>query len=341
MLGSDSGSSDLSEVDASSSSSEEDMTLDHRIPSKNPNPPYSLQGRNSNIPPNLTPPKKRLPQSTAMYRTNLAAPSTPSSLSSFSPGTTSGKKGFSKKHALHLGVPTSISLSSSGSDSDSLSSDLSDSDVNGSLAAVGSQKSRGKRLPAKSNSTASSSKHGPDPIAPKGAPISLTDSQPVYSQEIMDGSLMLPPHARFNKNTGQSKPHRSDATTPASRGAGKKGGRVGRGLLAGGSKTKGGGASEAVVIDFDDEDDEPYVSLGSNSTTPLPPILVTPNPSSLTPKSEKKIKAAASKSKEKKTKAKKGKQPSSKQADQEVYCVCRGTYDGSEFMIACDRCEGE
>ncbi|OAQ25716.1 hypothetical protein K457DRAFT_80181, partial [Linnemannia elongata AG-77] len=23
----------------------------------------------------------------------------------------------------------------------------------------------------------------------------------------------------------------------------------------------------------------------------------------------------------------------------DVYCICRGPYDGVEFMIACDRCE--
>ncbi|KAF9971944.1 hypothetical protein BGZ73_005015 [Actinomortierella ambigua] len=335
MLGSDSGSSDLSEVDASSSSSsEEDMTLDHRIPNKkNPSPLQPLQNRTSNIPPNLTPPKKRLPQSAAIFRASLPAPSASSPFSSTAPSTTSGKKNFSKKYTSQVGTPASVSsfLSSSGSDSDSLGSDLSDSDGAESVATVKSQKSRGKRLPAKS----SPSVHEPSLVVPKGAPISLTDSQPVYSQEIMDGTL--------NKNTSLAKSHKSDAATSSSRG-GKKGGRAGRGLLSGSTSAKGG-VSKAIVIDFDEdegEDDEQYVSLGSNSPASLPPILAhsTPTTSSskVTSKTEKKLKAA-SKTKEKKKRTKKGGQPSSKQADQEVYCICRGTYDGSEFMIACDRCE--
>ncbi|KAG0231070.1 hypothetical protein BGW41_002326 [Actinomortierella wolfii] len=338
MLGSDSGSSDLSEVDASSSSSsEEDLTLDHRIPNNRNTNHHQQQPTQTriNIPPNLTPPKKRLPQSSgASYRHNATSSSfsSPITSSSTAPTTVSGKN-TSKKYtqAVNMHSSASRSLLSSGSDSDSLGSELSDSDDEELSTAVGGgQKGRGKHLAAKSQPSG--------PTTSRGAPISLSDSQPVYSQEIMDGTLMLPPHARFNRKVGQSKSSKGDSSS-SSRG-GKKGGRGGRGLLTGNAKAKG--SAETVVIDFeedgeglDSDDESQYASLGTNSKPTIPSILATP---SSTTKSGKKTKAA-SKSKEKKSKTKKGGRPSSNKADQEVYCICRGTYDGSEFMIACDRCE--
>lgn len=51
------------------------------------------------------------------------------------------------------------------------------------------------------------------------------------------------------------------------------------------------------------------------------------------PKSRK-TKTKASKA----SKAKKGVQP--RQSKPEEYCICRKGYDGEEFMIACDGCQG-
>ncbi|KAF9967760.1 PHD finger protein 8 [Mortierella alpina] len=55
------------------------------------------------------------------------------------------------------------------------------------------------------------------------------------------------------------------------------------------------------------------------------------------PKATPKKVAGGTSSKEKKAGARKVGRP--KSVSKDVYCICRGPYDGIEFMIACDRCE--
>ncbi|KAF8942370.1 hypothetical protein BGZ47_006556 [Haplosporangium gracile] len=194
----------------------------------------------------------------------------------------------------------------------------------------------------------------------KNAPISLSDSLPVYSQEIMNGSMMATAAAR-------------NGATISGRGRGR--GR-GRAPLAGHGSRKHD-TSGATVIDFDASSPPPEESVPPTPVQhaqliqpiqhiqpvqyiqpvqPVPPVQpapvpvlavsIAPFPIALAPARKKKdtlterpvAKVAKTGSGSKpKAGAKKVGRP--KTISKDVYCICRGPYDGVEFMIACDRCE--
>ncbi|KAF9573065.1 hypothetical protein EC968_009025 [Mortierella alpina] len=181
------------------------------------------------------------------------------------------------------------------------------------------------------------------------APISLSASQPVYSHlEITEGTLAHPLSAA-------SRPHQQPHAPAGGRGRGR--GR-GRGPLAGHGSRKYGG-SGPTVIDFTSSSPPPEgndhtLTQQVEATTPIPssshthasatqqlqPVTLDREKKGLSadrPKPSSKKAAAGAGSKEKKPGARKVGRP--KSVSKDVYCICRGPYDGIEFMIACDRCE--
>ncbi|KAF9214081.1 hypothetical protein BGZ59_004353 [Podila verticillata] len=199
------------------------------------------------------------------------------------------------------------------------------------------------------------------------APISLSDSQPVYSQQILDGTmLLLPASSKFNLPPGGALPGRGGSI--AGRGRGR--GRARVPLAAGRSKYDASGA--AIEVDFNESspppEDSPATvlvksaqpfqktttppSFVSVTTTPVATSLPVPTvfraldpplpPAKKEPSVEgvkpglKPGRSAGVGAKPKSSK-KVGRPP--KSVSKDVYCVCRGPYDGVEFMIACDRCE--
>ncbi|KAF8962380.1 CXXC-type zinc finger protein 1, partial [Entomortierella lignicola] len=169
----------------------------------------------------------------------------------------------------------------------------------------------------------------------KDAPISLSASQPVYSQEIMDRSMMLlPSNSKYNAH--------SSHTPTSGRGRGRGRGRT---LLSGHGSHKYD-ATGTTVIDFEDfsnaldESDEAQ-DLTSSKPTASTSIPNAPKASNtVRKKTETKVKSS------KTSNGANGKQKSGsrkvgrpKSVSKDVYCICRESYDGVEFMIACDRCE--
>ncbi|KAI7821991.1 hypothetical protein BC939DRAFT_454438 [Gamsiella multidivaricata] len=172
-----------------------------------------------------------------------------------------------------------------------------------------------------------------------GAPISLSASQPIYSKEIMEKSMMhSPANAKYNA-------HPNTSNSGRGRGRGR-----GRAPMAGHGSRKYD-AQGTMVIDFEN----PSVSIedGTEKQHPIPAVAaetasiprVSPTPST----AHKKKKTTTGRSKTKASKpvgGTNGKQKAGgrkigrpKSVSKDVYCICRGPYDGIEFMIACDRCE--
>ncbi|KAF9288208.1 hypothetical protein BGZ68_000671 [Mortierella alpina] len=181
------------------------------------------------------------------------------------------------------------------------------------------------------------------------APISLSASQPVYShQEIMQGTLA-------HSHSASSRPHQQPHAPTAARGRGRGRGRV---PLAGHGSRKYGG-SGPTVIDFTSSSPPPEghdhgIIQRTKATAPthLPSqidVHATEQLQSVSldrekkgssadrPKPASKKAAGGTSAKEKKPGARKVGRP--KSVSKDVYCICRGPYDGIEFMIACDRCE--
>ncbi|KAF9180049.1 hypothetical protein BGZ51_006440 [Haplosporangium sp. Z 767] len=180
-----------------------------------------------------------------------------------------------------------------------------------------------------------------NPLTSKNAPISLSASQPVYSQEIMDGSL--PTAEKFQTHLG---------SLPSGRGRGRGRGRAP--LASHGSRKYD--AAGVTVIDFEassppPEDVAPLASATFSSTTSqhldgqVATVPIVMRNTLVAPTRKKKeattktktVKAAGGTNNKQKPGARKVGRP--KSVSKDVYCICRGPYDGIEFMIACDRCE--
>jgi len=291
MLSSDSGSSDLS--DAASLSSDNSLGSgsedDHR-----------------------TVKVKMRPQATSFSSPTL--PKTSTSAAPLGP-----QQKSSRTARAH-----SFSSSDSGDSTDPSSSDL-DDDGNG-----GQGKRPPNHLRTSTKYPSAKNKEKRDKraqVQPQGnAPISLSASQPVYSQDIITASTSA------LASRGISTPSRG-------RGRGR-----GRASLAGHGSRKYD-APGATVIDFEEfsQLDDLSITLPSSSTVAQQP---TTTPVALArgkkersierTKPAKPAKASVSKPK---TGARKVGRP--KTVSKDVYCICRGPYDGVEFMIACDRCEGK
>ncbi|KAF9110179.1 hypothetical protein BGX27_006693 [Mortierella sp. AM989] len=171
------------------------------------------------------------------------------------------------------------------------------------------------------------------------APISLSASQPVYSQEIMDRSMMLlPANAKYNVRP---------QIPISSRGRGRGRGRA----LLSGHRSRKYDAASTTVIDFEDLSGAPEESIytkelnSSKSSIPtsIPHASSTPNTvpkkkgTPVDPIKAKFPKVASGANNKQKSGSRKVGRP--KSVSKDVYCICRGPYDGVEFMIACDRCE--
>lgn len=233
--------------------------------------------------------------------------------------------------------------------------------------------SKGVRAPINTPKDKKEKKKEKKPRIPEhttNAPISLSDSLPVYSQQILDGTmLLLPATSKFNLPAGVTLPGRGGSI--AGRGRGR--GRARVPLAAGRSKYDASGA--AIEVDFNEaspppEDPTP-APVPSNSypiiqtTTPpsVPVPVATPNPvaySSPVPTISRTLDPTPVKKEPPVERAKPGPKPGRsagtaadvkpksskkvgrppKSVSKDVYCICRGPYDGVEFMIACDRCEG-
>ncbi|KAF9293859.1 hypothetical protein BGZ74_011524, partial [Mortierella antarctica] len=232
--------------------------------------------------------------------------------------------------------------------------------------------SKGVRAPINTPKDKKEKKKEKKPRIPEhttNAPISLSDSLPVYSQQILDGTmLLLPATSKFNLPAGATLPGRGGSI--AGRGRGR--GRARVPLAAGRSKYDASGA--AIEVDFNEaspppEDPTP-APVPSNSypiiqtTTPpsVPVPIATPNPvaySSPVPTISRTLDPTPVKKEPPVERAKPGPKPGRsagtaadvkpksskkvgrppKSVSKDVYCICRGPYDGVEFMIACDRCE--
>ncbi|KAG0253093.1 hypothetical protein BG011_006576 [Mortierella polycephala] len=311
MLDSDSGSSDLSEASSlssdNSSGSEADVT-------KNPQPARSRLQQQQ---PHTVTPIRSVQHPNHQHQQPIH--------SSYNPAT-----------ARPVSVPLPRPLqrnysSSSGSGSGSDTGDSSGSDS--SIDQYGSRHHSSKGLlpkPQKAKAT--------NPLTSKNAPISLSASQPVYSQEIMDGSL--PTAEKFQTHS---------SSLASSRGRGRGRGRVA--LASHGSRKYD--AAGVTVIDFEassppPEDAAPPASATSTSAPPQHfdgQAVTVPRNTLVAPTRKKKEataktktpKAAGGTNNKQKPGARKVGRP--KSVSKDVYCICRGPYDGIEFMIACDRCE--
>ncbi|CAO3570878.1 unnamed protein product [Mortierella alpina] len=275
------------------------------------------------------------------------APHRPPNSSSFSSSFSSPQPPTHIKLGLSKSPTSSPSDSASQSSADEDSSDQ-DDDGNGG---------QGKRPPQHILASQQYPTTTPKARKPKtpsvkqssNAPISLSASQPVYShQEITEGALA-------HSHSAASRPHQQPHPPTAARGRGR--GR-GRGSLAGHGSRKYGG-SGPTVIDFTSsspppEGQGPSLTQRMKATTPTPspshinalatqqlqPVSLDrekKEPSADRPKPASKKAAGGTSVKEKKTGARKVGRP--KSVSKDVYCICRGPYDGVEFMIACDRCE--
>ncbi|KAG0006217.1 hypothetical protein BGZ80_008498 [Entomortierella chlamydospora] len=250
---------------------------------------------------------KDKPQSTALRNKQQYSTLNRPSLNPSHPPLTSTHR--IRQHGAHA----SLSLSASGSDDGSNSEESSGAD----------EDIAHNRKNAKSSSP--------------NAPISLSASKPVYSQEVMNRSMMLmPANAKYNA-------HSQTPTSSRGRGRGR-----GRALLSGHRPHKYD-ATSTTVIDFEGfstalEDSKETKELASSKAAT--PASVS-DAASTTDVVRKKKGADQSKLKDSRsTSGTNGKQKLGsrkvgrpKSVSKDVYCVCRGPYDGVEFMIACDRCE--
>lgn len=290
MLSSDSGSSDLS--DAASLSS------DNSLGSGSEDDHHTVKVK---MRPQTTTPSSSLPRT----------------LSSAAP------LGLQQK-STRTARAHSFSSSDSGGSTDPSSSDL-DDDGNGGQ---GKRPPNHLRASAKYPSVKNKEKKEKraQVLSQGNSPISLSASQPVYSQDIITA-------------TASALASRGISTPSRGRGRGR-----GRAPLAGHGSRKYD-ASGATVIDFEDSSQLDDLSLTSppstiaaqpSSTIPVTPARSKKEQSIERTKAAKPAKAGTSKPK---TGARKVGRP--KTVSKDVYCICRGPYDGVEFMIACDRCEGK
>ncbi|GJJ70304.1 hypothetical protein EMPS_02653 [Entomortierella parvispora] len=239
--------------------------------------------------------------------------------SSIPPKTSTSAPLGAKQQATRTARGHSFSSSDSGDSSDPSSSDL-DDDENG-----GHGKRPPNHLRASKKYPSTKSKDKKDKRAqvqpPGNAPISLSASQPVYSQDIITA-------------TTSAIASRGISTPSRGRGRGR-----GRAPLAGHGSRKYD-ASGATVIDFEDSSQQDIPPLNSTvstqqtTTAPATPARSKKEQSIERTKTAKPSKAGTSKPK---AGARKAGRP--KTVSKDVYCICRGPYDGVEFMIACDRCE--
>ncbi|KAG0327699.1 hypothetical protein BGZ99_007129 [Dissophora globulifera] len=274
MLGSDSGSSDLSDGSSLSSdnSSGSETELQHT-------PNQHQQQR------------KRQQQQQKMLLNTTRAPPQPTAPSIPRPNQRTSHSGFS-----------SASSSSAVSDNDLDSDGSSDDDTNG--------------------------RRKPD------APISLSASQAVYTNENINRSMKLSPaNSKFSSTTALN----------TTRGRGRGRGR-GRAPSSGhGSRGYNASTEASTVIDFDDL--SAPIEEPSSIDADLPSTALSGSTSQKRKKKETAGKNKTSKStslsdstgKKQKQGARKVGRP--KSVAKNVYCICREPYDGVEFMIACDRCE--
>ncbi|KAF9364854.1 hypothetical protein BGX34_000145 [Mortierella sp. NVP85] len=168
-------------------------------------------------------------------------------------------------------------------------------------------------------------------VAGTNAPISLSASQPVYSKEVVDRSMMLSPaNTKYN-------PQLAASVSGRGRGRGR-----GRGLLANRGSRKYD-STETTVIDFDDASTlvenlkaQPSTALSIPRVTSSDTIRKKKKDTSTESKT-KPLKGSGGSSNKQKSSTKKAGNP--KSVSKHVYCICREPYDGVEFMIACDRCE--
>jgi len=164
------------------------------------------------------------------------------------------------------------------------------------------------------------------------APISLSASQPVYSKEVVDRSMMLSPaNTKYN-------PQLAASVSGRGRGRGR-----GMGLLANRGSRKYDSA-ETTVIDFDDAstlvknlEAQPSTALSIPRATSSDTVRKKKKETSTESKT-KPPKGSGGSSNKQRSSTKKAGNP--KSVSKNVYCICREPYDGVEFMIACDRCEG-
>ncbi|KAF9150840.1 hypothetical protein BG015_007334 [Linnemannia schmuckeri] len=371
MLGSDSGSSDLSEASSlssdNSSGSEVDIkdTLQQQRPSKQnrvvlPSPRPSASADSSIAP------------STAVFPPRPA-------LSTFHQHYPIAQQGLGRpiqpKYHSSSSSSGSDSGSGSGNSSGDDSTDLDDDGNHGQGKRPPQHIRASNKYPSKA-ALLQQQQSRKDAIAKKlkhdkNAPISLSDSLPVYSQEIMDGSMMATAAAR-------------NGATISGRGRGR--GR-GRAPLAGHGSRKHD-TSGATVIDFDAYSPPPeesvpptlvqhvqliqpiqhiqsiqpvqsqHIQLGQpvqpvqpapvSPPVPAPavsiaPPAIAPAPAPARkkkdPPTERPVTKVAKSGSGSKPKAGTKKVGRPKTISKDVYCICRGPYDGVEFMIACDRCE--
>ncbi|KAG9073255.1 hypothetical protein KI688_001047 [Linnemannia hyalina] len=374
MLGSDSGSSDLSEASSLSSdnSSGSEADIKHTTHQQQRPPKKSRV-----VLPYPHPSAPAVPSISPSTAAPLSRPA-PSTLQQPYPYAPQGpSRQLQPKYHSSSSSSGSDSGSGSGNSSGEDSTDLDDDGNHGQGKRPPQHIRTSNKYPSKAallqqqqsrkDATAKKPKHE------KNAPISLSDSLPVYSQEIMDGSMMATAAAR-------------SGVTVSSRGRGR--GR-GRASLAGHGSRKHD-TSGATVIDFDaysppPEDFvppptpvqliqrvqhvqplqsiqhirpiqpiqpvqhiQPAQPVQSVQHIPVstPAVSITSAPIAPAQARKKKdapterpvAKGAKSGSGSKpKAGAKKVGRP--KMVSKDVYCICRGPYDGVEFMIACDRCE--
>jgi hypothetical protein len=378
MLGSDSGSSDLSEASSLSSDNSSGSEADIKVaPHQQHRPPK----QNRVIPPLHRPSVLAAPSIAPSTTVPFPRPLPPSGFQQHNPVAQQGpERPIQSKYHSSSSSSGSDSGSGSGNSSGEESTDLDDDGNHGQGKRPPQHIRASNKYPSKAallhqqqsrkDATAKKLKHD------KNAPISLSDSLPVYSQEIMDGSMMATVAVRHG------------ATVP---GRGRGRGR-GRAPLAGHGSRKHD-TSGATVIDFNacsppPEDPvpptpvqpiqrvqpiQPIQTIQPSQPTqhiqhiqhlqriqpvqpvqpvqhipaPAPVVSVTPTPIAPAPARKKKD-PPTERSTTKVTKTGSGSKPKSgakkvgrpKTISKDVYCICRGPYDGVEFMIACDRCEG-
>ncbi|KAF9932116.1 hypothetical protein FBU30_008930 [Linnemannia zychae] len=325
MLDTDSGSSDLSDASSLSSDNSSGSEADIKDTS------YQRQSTQSRVTHSLP------------HHNGSATPAAPSKTKSSASYHQLQSSPVSKQEPFRPLQPKYHSSSSSSSDSGSGtegssgddSTDLDDDGNNGQGKRPPRYIRSSNKYPSKGTPLQHGRKESKQLEHVKNEPISLSDSLPVYSQEIMDGSLMASAIGRNN-------------TAASGRGRGR--GR-GRAPLAGhGSRIYN--TSGTTVIDFDacsppPEDAVPSLSIQvtpsaqHTQTTSFIPV-ETPNIVSASRKKKgSPAERQTTKAKSGGTKSKSGtkKVGRPKTVSKDVYCICREPYDGEEFMIACDRCE--
>ncbi|KAF9424437.1 hypothetical protein BGZ94_008057 [Podila epigama] len=386
MLGSDSASSDLSEASSLTSDNSSGSDID-------------IKGKK--LP--RHPKKRSQPLTTKLQHEQQPNhdrhhyPTTPTS-------TTLNASAHSHPHssaASHF-----LSSISSGSESDSDSNSFATDSGDGGLGKRPSKPLQASRRYTSKSMRAAGDSSSNDKKTRKrfqrqqqglsNAPISLSDSQPVYSQKVLDAAMMLLP--------GSSK-FMTGSSGSSTSGRGRVKSRQKVPLAVGRTKYN---SLNTVVVDFNDQTSRDSVAIApghtseefssaqqlqhhhtptAKATVTLPPTTThplytaldasTPFSASSTPEAaattttttttlESTHSVAAQSTfgqppsknstaerakpgsrsgrstngtpgKQKAGSRKVGRPP--KSVSKDVYCICRGPYDGVEFMIACDRCE--